>query len=73
MLLEEIIKKVEEQPRLQEFVMQLYTRSNEGYQLYELKNMDNENLKIAFRIVRDIYPSSVFENTEFYKRYFDND
>ena len=55
-----IIKAVEQQPRLQEFVYCLYT--NDKYQLNKLKSLDSVNREIAFEILEHVYPENPFKN-----------
>jgi hypothetical protein len=58
MEIEEVIKKVEEQPRLQEIVDCLY--NNKDFKLCKLKSLDSQNIKIAFHIIYNIYPENPF-------------
>ncbi|MFH0223021.1 hypothetical protein ACGRPS_00080 [Vibrio furnissii] len=49
---EDIMSVVKEQPRLQEFVMCLYTE--EGYKLNRIKMLDRNNRDIALSIIFNI-------------------
>lgn len=51
---EDIMSVVKEQPRLQEFVMCLYT--GEGYKLNRIKMLDSNNRDIALSIIFNVYP-----------------
>lgn len=59
MKIEKVVKKVNEQPRLQEIVDCLY--NNKDYKLMDLKNLDSENIKIAFHIIYNIFPENPFK------------
>lgn len=59
MKIEEVIKKVEEQPRLQEIVDCLY--NNKDFKLSKLKSLDKDNINIAFHIIYNIYPENPFK------------
>ena len=58
MKIKEVIKKVEEQPRLQEIVDCLY--NNKDFKLSKLKSLDKDNINIAFHIIYNIYPENPF-------------
>lgn len=60
MKIEDIIKKVEEQPRLQEIVDCLY--NNKDFKLSKLKHLDSDNIKVAFYIIYNIFPENPFED-----------
>lgn len=55
-----IVEQAECQPRLQEFIYQLYY--SDSYQLNKLKSMDSDNREMAFYIVTDIFPENPFGN-----------
>lgn len=59
MKIEEVVKAVEEQPRLQEVVDCLY--NNKDFKLYKLKSLDSDNIKIAFHIIYNIFPENPFD------------
>jgi len=65
MKMNNIIEKVENNERLQEFVYCLYT--NKDYKLKKIKSLDFENKEIAFRILNEIYPENIFGDLEKYK------
>lgn len=56
MKIEDVIKRVDEQPRLQEVVDCLY--KNKDFNLLNLKSLDSDNIKIAFYIIYNIYPEN---------------
>lgn len=64
-MMNNIVEKVENNERLQEFVYCLY--NDKDYKLKKLKSLDFENKEIAFKILNEIYPENIFGNLERYK------
>lgn len=62
MKIEDVIKRVDEQPRLQEVVDCLY--NNKDFKLSGFKHLDSENIKIAFHIIYNIYPENPFKKSK---------
>lgn len=60
MKIEYVIEKVKEEPRLQDIIDCLY--NNKDFKLKKLKSLDNENIKIAFHIIYNVFPENPFEN-----------
>lgn len=58
--IKDVIKAVETQERLQEFVYCLYT--NKEYKLSKLKSLDSHNFKFSMYILRYVYPENPFGN-----------
>ncbi len=64
MKIEEVVKAVEEQPRLQDVVDCLY--NNKDFKLCKLKSLDRDNIKIAFHIIYNIFPENPFKKSKLY-------
>lgn len=58
---QELIDQMMEQPRLFQFVDDLYRGKN--YRLVDLKMMDNNNLSMALFVLIHVFPSEAFFQT----------